>query len=184
MRHLSSGGCYRLHSIVVCGVVVSMATLALVNRPLRIWYHRKCLRSDMLFTPVHPRSATDRSSLGYWRWRLLERERTPEQQQQRRQEIDAPRQIAALVALGYFAHREFALSDPMESFPFRPLWLQKLSAKNLQEVRTKKGDWPDIRFVASTSNTILIHITASLPVLQEWEGAIRDHETHQPSRSE
>jgi len=138
----------------------------------------------MLFTPVHPKSGADHLSLGYWKWRLLERGRTADQQFENRQRIDAPRQIAALVALGYFAHRELALSDPYESFPPGPLWLQKLSAKNLQEVRTKKGDWPDIRFVASTSNTILIHITASLPVLQEWEGAIRDHETHQPSRSE
>jgi hypothetical protein len=132
----------------------------------------------MLFTPVHPKSATDHSSLGYWKWRLLERGRTADQQFENRQGIDAPRQIAALVALGYFAHREFALSDPMESFPFRPLWLQKLSAKSSKDVFTKKGDWSDIKIVASRSNTILIRITASLPVLQEWERAIRAHEVH------
>jgi hypothetical protein len=167
-----------LISIVVCAVALAIVTFALVNRPLRIWYHRKCLRGDMLFTPVGPKSIADHSSLSYWKWRLLERRRTAEQQLQRRQEIDAPRQISALVALGYFAHREFALSDPMESFPSRPLWLQKLSAKSLNEVRTKKVDWPDIRFVASTSNTILIHVTGPLPLLQEWETAIHDHEAH------
>jgi hypothetical protein len=122
--------------------------------------------------------------MGYWKWRLLERGRTADQQFQRRQGIDAPRQIAALVALGYFAHREFTLSDPYESFPPGPPWLQKLSAKNMKDVFTKKGDWSDIKILASRSNTILIRITASLPVFQEWEKAIRDHEAHQSSRSE
>ena len=67
----------------------------------------------------------------------------------------------------------------MESFPFRPLWLQKLSARSLEEVRTKNGNWPDIKIAASTSNTVLIHITGPLPLLQEWERAIRDHEANQ-----
>ena len=175
---------HSLISIVVCAVALAIATLALVNRPLQIWYHRKCLLRDMSFTPVGPKGVVDHSSLNYWKWRLLERRRTADQQFESRQGIDAPRQIAALVELGCFAHREFALSDPMESFPPGPLWLQKLSAKNMKDVFTKKGDWSDIKLLASRSNTILIRITASLPVLQQWERAIRDHETHQPPRSD
>ena len=173
-----------LISIIVCIVVLAITTLALVNRPLRIWYHRTCLLRDMSFTAVGPKSIADHSSLNYWKWRLLERRRTADQQFESRQGIDAPRQIAALVALGYFAHRELALGDPYDSFPPGPLWLQKLSAKSMKDVFTKKGDWPDIKIVASRSNTILIRITASLPVLQEWERAIRDHEAHQSSRRE
>src|SRR5439155_10365904 len=85
-----------LTSIVVGAVVLTMAGLALTNRPLRIWYHRMRLHSDMSFTPLGPKNVTDHRSLSYWKWRLLEHGRTAEKQLQRRQEIDVPRQTAAL----------------------------------------------------------------------------------------
>ncbi len=117
---------FKRHAIRVAlgAAVLAMILAAVANRPIRIWYHRKCLQKDMSFRPTTPTRSDGRLSLTYWRWRLLEGGRSRAEQLRRRQEIDAPRQIAALERLGYYAHREFVLVDTYDPLPE---WLQKLS---------------------------------------------------------
>jgi RNA polymerase sigma factor (sigma-70 family) len=163
-------------TVVVVGVGILLAAGTTgTNRPLRIWYHRMCLRRDMSFQPVVPKRSDGPSSVTYWRWRFVEGGQSRAEQVRKRQEIDAPRQMAALEALGFYVRREFALSDSWEPFPE---WLKGLSDKTMKDV-INGADWPDIRFVRSTSNTVLFHISGPLPLVQEWERAVHDHEPHQ-----
>jgi RNA polymerase sigma factor (sigma-70 family) len=160
--------------VVGVGILLAAGTTG-TNRPLRVWYHRMCLRRDMSFQPVVPKRSDGPSSVTYWRWRLVEGGQSRAEQVRKHREIDAPRQMAALEALGYYVRREFALSNSSEPFP---AWLKALSDKTMKDV-INGADWPDIEFVRSTSNTVLFHVSGPLPLVQEWERAVHDHERQQ-----
>jgi hypothetical protein len=161
--------------LIVGAVALAMVAVALGNRPLRVWYHRMCLHRDVSFRPIIPKKSDGPSSIAYWKSRFLEGGRSRVEQVRKRQEIHAPRQMAALEALGYYARREFALSDSWDPFPE---WLGRLSDKTMKAV-INGADWPDIVFARSPSNTVLVHIIGPLPLVQEWARAVHDHEAHQ-----
>jgi hypothetical protein len=148
--------------------------IGLANRPLRVQYHRVRLHRDMSFRGVVPAKSDGLWSLTYWRWRVLERGRSLSEQRRRRQDIDATRQIAALETLGYYIRREFALSDAWDPLPE---WVKRLSDKTMKDV-LNGADWPHIEFTQSTSNTVHVQIIGAVPLVQEWERTIHEHDAH------
>ena len=161
--------------VLLAIALLGMIAFALANRSVRVWYHRMCLHQDMSFSPTTRKKSDGPLSVTYWKWLILEGGRSRAEQMRRRQEIDAPRRIAALEQLGYYARREFVLRDAYDPLPD---WLRKLSDKTMTSV-IKGADWPEIEFRPSTSNTVLVHIIGPVPLVQEWATAVHDHEDHQ-----
>jgi hypothetical protein len=161
----------KLMQVTLGLALLGTIAIGIANRPLRIWYHRMRLRQDLSFRPVSLKRSEGPLTLAFWRWRLLEGGRNAREQMKWRQEVDAPRQIAALERLGFYVRREFFLVDRYDPLPD---WLLRLSDTTLEGVN-KGADWPVIRFEPTTSNTVLVRITGTVPLVQTWTTTVHEH---------
>ena len=156
----------RHRSLLVIAATLLVLIAAIGNRPLRIWYHRVRLYEDQHFQPVLPRWRGDPR---YWVWRIWERGRSADDQAIARGS-NAWKQIRALTALGYYAHRELFLSIPIDQFPPGPQWLGELT-----QGLTNRAEFPVIHVSASSSNTIQIGLTGRPELVQQFERVVSAH---------
>lgn len=156
------------------GALLAIGAAAMLTTPARVWYHRARLQSLHSYEAVVVTVQDNWLNPRYWRWRVLERGRSQEQQLALRGRRFLEH-LEALVALGYYERHEFNLRepwDPLES----PDWLVRLIVKSTRHSTTNHyRDWPQISLVRSPSNTIVVRISAPTPVIREWQSTIREH---------
>lgn len=149
--------------------ITAVAAVGLFTTAPRVWYHRARLQSLHAYEAVIVAPNDHWLTPRYWRWRILERGRSQEQQLMLRGML-LHEHVEALVGLGYYERREFDLEEPWSPLLESPDWLVRLMLKTGQDSATNQyRDWPQIAVVRSPSNTITVRITAPVPVVREWQ---------------